>query len=165
MRGGPGNADQHRPATTSVLVSTRPCVPCPRFTGVSQQLHPWKMRPAALISVKPVPPWRRLEFETMPLLTSPSPPASVRGDKRRLFVLVIAIALVFAAVAAWSAVHQDRYGRSDRGCFSVTIPSSTGGALLHQCGAHARASCRGALNHHDRLSLLIRPACRQAGLG
>src|SRR5215467_963319 len=100
----------------------------------------------------------------MPLLTPSSPPASVRGEKRRLFVLVIAIALVFAGVAAWSAVHQDRYSRSGRGCFSLTIPSTTGGALLRQCGARARASCRGAFHHHDRLSLLIRPPCRSAGL-
>jgi len=100
----------------------------------------------------------------MPLLTPPSPPASVRGEKRRLFVLVIAIALVLAGVAAWSALHKDRYSRSGRGCFSITIPSSTGGALLHQCGARARASCRAALRHHDQLSLLMRPPCRSAGL-
>ena len=62
MRGGPGNADQHHPATTSVLVSTVPGVPCPSFTGVSRQLRPGKMRPAALISSKPGPPWRHLEF-------------------------------------------------------------------------------------------------------
>jgi len=100
----------------------------------------------------------------MPLLTSPSLPASVRGEKRRLFMLAMTIVLIFAGVTAWSAVHQDRYSRSGSGCFSVTIPSSTGGALLHQCGARARASCRGALHHHDRLSLLMRPPCRSAGL-
>ena len=100
----------------------------------------------------------------MPLPTSSSLTGSVRGEKRRLFVFVIAIALVFAGLAAWSAVHQDRYGRSGSGCFSVTIASSTGGALLHQCGTRARATCRGAFRHHDRLSLLLRPPCRAAGL-
>jgi hypothetical protein len=100
----------------------------------------------------------------MPLLTSPSPTGSVRGDKRRLLVFVIAIALVFAGVAAWSAAHKDRYGRSGSGCFSVTIPSTTGGALLHQCGTRARATCRGAFRHRDRLSLLMRPPCHSAGL-
>jgi hypothetical protein len=88
----------------------------------------------------------------------------VPGDKRRLLVLVIAIALVFASAAAWSALHQDRYARPHTACFSVTVPSSMGGALLHQCGAPARASCSSAFRHHDRLSLLIRPACRHAGL-
>jgi len=99
----------------------------------------------------------------MPLISS-SLTGSVRGEKRRLFVFVIATALVFAGLAAWSAVHQDRYGRSGSGCFAVTIPSSTGGALLHQCGTLARATCRGAFRRHDRLSLLLRPPCRAAGL-
>jgi len=101
----------------------------------------------------------------MPLLTPPPPRAHVRGDKRRLIVLAIAIALVFAGVAAWSAEHPDHYARPGTGCFSVTIPSSTGGALLHQCGARARVTCRSAFRHDHRLSVLIRRACRQAGLG
>jgi hypothetical protein len=101
----------------------------------------------------------------MPLLTPPPPPAPVRRDKRRLIAAGVAIALLFAGVAAWSAVRPDRYGRSGTGCFSVTIPSSTGGALLHQCGDRARATCRSAFRQHDRLALFIRPACRHAGLG
>jgi len=101
----------------------------------------------------------------MPLLTPPLPRAHVRGEKRRLVVLAIATALVFAGLASWSAAHPDRYARSGTGCFSVTIPSTTGGALLRQCGARARVTCRGAFRHDDRLSVLIRPACRQAGLG
>jgi hypothetical protein len=100
----------------------------------------------------------------MPLLTPPSPPASVRGEKRRLLVFVIAIALAFCGVAAWSAMHRDSYGRQATGCISVTVPSSTGGALLHQCGANARATCWHAFRRHDRLSLLMRPSCRSAGL-
>jgi len=103
-------------------------------------------------------------FVTMPLLTPAPPPAPARGDKRRLLVLVIACTLVLTGVAAWSAVHPDGYGRSAAGCISVTIPSSTGGALLHQCGASARATCRRAFRDHDRLSLLLRPRCRSAGL-
>jgi hypothetical protein len=101
----------------------------------------------------------------MPLLTSPPPQVPVRGEKRRLVVLALAVALAFAGVAAWTVVRPGLYGRSGAGCLSVTIPSSMGGALLHQCGTPARATCRSALRHHDRLSLLIRPACRQADLG
>jgi hypothetical protein len=99
----------------------------------------------------------------MPLLP-PAPPAQpVRGDKRRLVVTAIAVALVFAGVAAWSAVRPGAYGQSRAGCVTVTIPSSTGGALLHQCGARARTMCRSAFHRHDRLSLLIRSPCREAG--
>jgi hypothetical protein len=100
----------------------------------------------------------------MPLLAPPPPATAARGDKRRLAVIMLAAALVLAAVAAWSVAHPGRYGQSRAGCVSVTIPSSTGGALLHECGSRARATCRGAFRQHDRLSLLIRPACRDAGL-
>jgi hypothetical protein len=100
----------------------------------------------------------------MPLLL-PAPPAQpVRGDKRRLVATAIAIALILAGVAAWSAVRPGAYGQSRGGCVTVTIPSSTGGALLHQCGARARTMCRSAVHDHDRLSLLIRLPCREAGL-
>jgi hypothetical protein len=101
----------------------------------------------------------------MPLLTPPPPTSPVSGDKRRLVVLALAVALAFAAVAAWIVAHPGSYGTSRAGCVSVTIPSSTGGALLRQCGPRARATCRGAFSRDDRLSLLMRPACRRAGLG
>jgi len=100
----------------------------------------------------------------MPLLLPPPPAQPVRGDKRRLVVTAIAVALFFAGVAAWSAVRPGAYGQSRAGCVTVTIPSSTGGALLHQCGTRARIMCRSAFRRHDRLSLLIRPPCREAGL-
>ncbi|HEX9066202.1 MAG TPA: hypothetical protein VF843_13930 [Streptosporangiaceae bacterium] len=100
----------------------------------------------------------------MPLLTPP-PAQPVRGDKRRLFVLTLAVMLVFAAVAGWTAVHPDAYSPARAGCVTVTIPSTTGGALLHRCGPQAKAMCRAAFAHRDRLSILTRPSCRAAGLG
>jgi hypothetical protein len=110
----------------------------------------------------PAPP---LRLRAMPLLAPPPPSQPVRGDKRRLAVIAAVIVLVFAAVAVWSSAHPGRYDQSRAGCVTVTIPSTTGGALLHQCGAGARHLCRSAFRQHDRLSLLIRPSCRQAGLG
>jgi len=104
-------------------------------------------------------------LRAMPLLAPPPPSQPVRGDKRRLVVILAAIALLFAGVAVWSSVHPGRYDQSRAGCVTVTIPSTTGGALLHQCGTGARHLCRSAFRHHGRLSLLIRPPCRQAGLG
>jgi len=100
----------------------------------------------------------------MPLLVPPPPAQPVRGDKRRLAVIGLAAALVLAGVAAWSAVRPGSYGQSRAGCVTVTIPSSTGGALLHQCGTRAQHMCRSAFGRRDRLSLLIRPSCRSAGL-
>jgi hypothetical protein len=101
----------------------------------------------------------------MPLLTPPPPPGTVvRGDKRRLAVIVTAVVAVLAAVGIWSAVRPGSYGESRAGCVTVTIPSSTGGGLLHECGASARRLCPNAVTSEDRLALLVRPACRRAGL-
>jgi len=107
-------------------------------------------------------PWPKLR--AMPLLARSSPLQPVRGDKRRLVIIGVAMALAFAAVAAWSVVHPGSYGQSRSGCVTTTIPSSMGGALLHACGTRARIMCRNAVRHNDRLSLLIRPHCRTAGL-
>ncbi|HEX5189884.1 MAG TPA: hypothetical protein VFW16_10105 [Streptosporangiaceae bacterium] len=100
----------------------------------------------------------------MPLLVPLSPAQPVHGEKRRLVVIGLAVALVLVGVAAWSAVRPGSYGQSRAGCVTVTIPSSTGGALLHECGARARHMCRSASGRHDRLSVLVRPSCRDAGL-
>lgn len=108
---------------------------------------------------------RSPRLPAMPLLVPPPPAKPVRGDKRRLALIGLAVAIVLASVAAWSAVRPGSYGQSRAGCVTVTIPSSTGGALLHECGAGARHMCRSAAGRHDRLSLLIRPSCRRAGLG
>jgi len=101
----------------------------------------------------------------MPLLVPYSQAPPRPGGKRRLAAIVVAVAVVFAGVAVLAAVHPGGYGQSRAGCVTVTIPSSTGGALLHACGAWARSLCRHALRDGDRMSRLIRPACRQAGLG
>lgn len=100
----------------------------------------------------------------MPLLVPPPAPEPVRGDKRRLVVIALAVVLVFVGAAAWSVARPGAYGQSRAGCVTVTIPSTTGGALLHKCGAGARTWCQSAFRHHDRLSMMIRPQCRKAGL-
>ena len=75
------------------------------------------------------------------------------------------VIVLVAGIGAWAAFGPDSYGRSSNGCVNVVEPSSTGGAVLHQCGAPARAICRSAFAHHARLDLLTRPQCRLAGLG
>ncbi len=78
--------------------------------------------------------------------------------------MVGAILLVLAAVAVWAAVRPGTYGSSKDGCVTVTVPSSTGGALIHQCGAGARSLCKRAYAGKDKESLLTRPQCRLAGI-
>lgn len=104
------------------------------------------------------------KLRAMPLLAPSSPLQPVHGDKRRLVIIGVAIALVFAAVASWSAVHPGGHGQSQSSCVTITIPSSMGGALMHSCGTRARLMCRNAVDHNDRLSLFIRQQCRHAGL-
>lgn len=101
----------------------------------------------------------------MPLLASGERSARTPGDKRRLAIIGVTVAAALTGAGVWSAVNPGSYDRSHAGCITVTVPSSTGGALLHECGAKARASCHQAFREHDRLALLTRPQCRQAGLG
>ena len=102
----------------------------------------------------------------MPLLAEPPAETSAgRGDKRRLAVIGAVIAMALGGVAVWTAADPGGYGQSRAGCVTVTVPSSTGGALLHACGANARVMCERAFSQHGRLSALVRPQCRRAGLG
>jgi hypothetical protein len=90
---------------------------------------------------------------------------SLTPRQKRVLIVVCAVLFVLVAGASvWGVTDPGDYGRSKHGCVNVTEPSSTGGAILHQCGAGARTLCRNAFAHHDRLSLLARPQCRQAGL-
>ncbi len=88
-----------------------------------------------------------------------------RRDKRIVAVISAVFVVLLAGVAVWAAVSPGNYGQSRAGCVTVTIPSTTGGAIVHDCGAAARTLCQSAFSHSDRLSLLIRPECRKAGLG
>ncbi len=94
------------------------------------------------------------------------PPAeqATGRDKRRIVAVIAAVLLVLAAIAVWAAVRPGTYGGSKDGCITVTVPSSTGGGLLHQCGQSARATCERAFAGSDKISALTRPQCRAAGL-
>jgi len=100
----------------------------------------------------------------MPFATQPRAEEATPRDKRRIALAGIALLAVIAAVAIWSAVKPGAYGASGHGCITVTMPSSTGGALIHQCGTAARATCKHAFAASDKVSLLTRPQCRLAGL-
>jgi hypothetical protein len=87
-----------------------------------------------------------------------------RRDKRWLAVIGGLVLAAIIGVGTWAVVSPGGYGQSRNGCVTVNAPSSTGGALQHACGAQAVALCRHAFTHTDRLSMLTRPECRQAGL-
>jgi hypothetical protein len=100
----------------------------------------------------------------MPFASIPAAQPATRRDKRIMIAAGAALVLVLAAVSVWAAVRPGNYGSSRDGCITVTIPSSTGGGLIHQCGGQARATCRHAFAATDKLTLLTRPQCRLAGL-
>ncbi len=86
--------------------------------------------------------------------------------QKRVFAVVgVLVVLVIAGLSAWAAVGPDRYSASGHGCVNVTVPSSTGGATLHYCGAAARSFCQASFRSSDQTSLQARPQCTLAGLG
>src|SRR5260221_9245490 len=89
------------------------------------------------------------------------PPAEplTRRDKRGIAIVGALILAGSAGLGIWSAVRPGGYGQSRDGCVTVTVPSSTGGALLHESGAGAQATGPAAFPPHDKLSLLTRPQC------
>ena len=101
----------------------------------------------------------------MPFAAQPRAEPVTGRDKRRILTVVAALAVVIIGVGIWAAVKPGSYGASRDGCITVTLPSTTGGALLHQCGAAARATCRQAFVSNGNVAALTRPQCRLAGLG
>jgi predicted small integral membrane protein len=100
----------------------------------------------------------------MPFASQPAAEQVTSRDKRRIAAVAAAILLVLAAVAVWAAVRPGTYGSSKDGCITVTIPGTTGGQLIHQCGADARSLCKRAYAGTDKASALTRPQCRLAGI-
>jgi hypothetical protein len=100
----------------------------------------------------------------MPFASTPPAEPVTSRDKRRIVAVMAAVLLVLAAVAVWAAVRPGSYGGSRNGCITVTVPSTTGGGLLHQCGQPAKATCQRAYTGTDKISALTRPQCRLAGI-
>lgn len=84
--------------------------------------------------------------------------------KRIAYLVVALVVAAGVAVGAWSAVSGDPLATSANGCVSVTVASSTGGGILHYCGAQAKTFCRAAFASSDPVSLAARPQCDKAGL-
>jgi hypothetical protein len=87
--------------------------------------------------------------------------------KRVLAAAGAVVVLGLAGLGIWSAVAPDGYAGSGAGCVNVTLPSSTGGANLHYCGAAAKSFCQSAFGSGlpEQVATRARPQCRLAGLG
>ena len=100
----------------------------------------------------------------MPFASQPRAEQATAKDKRRILLACTLIVAVLVAVGIWAAVRPGAYGSSGSGCVTVSMPSSTGGALIHECGQAAKTMCQRAFTATDKVSLLTRPQCRLAGL-
>lgn len=74
---------------------------------------------------------------------------------------VIAVAIIAGILVA--SLGGGSTPASRDGCVSLTIPSTLGGAELHECGAAAREFCAEQYTRHDALAGLAQPQCALAG--
>jgi hypothetical protein len=100
----------------------------------------------------------------MPFASIPQAEQATSRDRRGLVIAVVVILAVFAGVAIWAAVRPGSYGASRNGCVTVNMPSTTGGALVHGCGAQARTMCANAYAGSGLAPGLTRQQCRLAGI-
>jgi hypothetical protein len=84
--------------------------------------------------------------------------------KRIVYIVLAVIVAACVAVGIWSAVSSDPLSTSANGCVSVTIASSTGGAVSRYCGAPAKTFCHEAFQKSDSASLSAQKQCDLAGL-
>jgi hypothetical protein len=97
--------------------------------------------------------------------TNPSAGQLTRQQKRAFGIIGVLIVLILGGLGAWAALASDSYSGSGHGCVNVTLPSSTGGATLHYCGAAAKSFCQASFRSQDQISRRARPQCVLAGLG
>ena len=96
--------------------------------------------------------------------TNPSGGRLSPSQKRAFAIIGVLVVLIFAGLGAWAVLASDSYSASGHGCVNVTVPSSTGGAVLHYCGPAARSFCQKSFQSQDQISLRARPQCALAGL-
>ncbi len=84
-------------------------------------------------------------------------------QKRRLVVSAVILLLAVIGASVYASVGNGSYGASRNGCVNLTVPSTLGGQIFHECGSAARAWCEQSEAQDDALSRLARPQCVLAG--
>lgn len=85
------------------------------------------------------------------------------GQKRALAISLVVLLLAVVGAAVYATVGSGSSGASRNGCVNLTVPSTLGGVIFHECGQAARAWCEQAQAQNDALSRLARPQCALAG--
>ena len=81
--------------------------------------------------------------------------------QRRLLALVVT---VLAGAVLWAVLRSGPATPSARGCVNLVVASSTGGGVVHDCGAAARALCRSQARAGGAFAVDVRAQCHLAGL-
>jgi hypothetical protein len=90
---------------------------------------------------------------------------SLTSRQKRVFGGIgILVVVLLVGLGLWGALSHDTYGASANGCVNVTVPGTTGGSILHKCGAQAKVFCQTSFRSSDQVSLRARPQCVLAGL-
>ena len=94
----------------------------------------------------------------MPVRTNHLERGLTRRQKRTMAIIVGAVLLIFVGLGLWGSLVRDSYSTSANGC-------STGGSVLHYCGADARNFCHSSsVTGSSVLAQHARPQCVLAGL-
>jgi hypothetical protein len=89
----------------------------------------------------------------------------LRWTRAGRVAVIAAGALLLAALATVAVIASTSGSGRRAGCIEVTFASTLGAAVIHPCGARARALCANpADNPAAAAHGALREACRQAGL-
>jgi hypothetical protein len=100
----------------------------------------------------------------MPFARQPAAEQATPREKHLILLVIGLVVLVVAGAALWGTLRPGTYGSSKDGCITVSLPSSMGAGLIHQCGSGALATCKHAYASTDAAARLTRPQCRLAGI-
>jgi hypothetical protein len=86
-----------------------------------------------------------------------------RSERRAGWVVASVMVLIGAGLGIWEVAGSGG-SASPKGCVSIVLASSTGGATLRRCGADARAWCAAEAKAAGAVAGQAQTACRRAGL-
>jgi hypothetical protein len=86
------------------------------------------------------------------------------GQRKAMLAVGAILAIAAVSVAVLLTVTKTGIAESRHGCVSVIVAGATGGTLLRECGAEARAWCKSEFARHDSFALRIQQQCRIAGV-
>jgi hypothetical protein len=85
----------------------------------------------------------------------------LRSLGRRELLAILAAVAVVAAIVVVAVTASGGSSPAQAGCIDVTIPSTTGGARVHACGAEAKRFCAEDADRGTTARAEVRRQCRR----